>query len=433
MNRRAPWIWAALILPLWIVLILGTHWEPVLRDGWGNLHWHDTHDVSLSSTWRLLLDGWLGSNPRLGQTVTTLLYAPGPYHVIVTPLGALALLYLMTALVLGRAPSVRRADDALVFATTTAIFALCTPQFGAMLFYRPYTGNYTFGLLVNLAWLVPYRLHVEAPRDGRWWWAPLLLVLGLAAGACNEHTGPAFFVLGAATVGWSARARHGIRPWMIAGLLGLAAGYVLLMIAPGHDARYGGLAKQAGLVGRILERGVAENLQIVFSLPFYLVWSLPWIALAWIAHRRTRPAPMPRSQVYALAALALAGVIATFVLLGSPKIGKRLYVHSVALVSMGLAGAVVAQLGAGWAKKAAAALAVIALVYVEVRCLVTYARVGPVGAERLAIIRAAAPGTRVVVPPFPLGAGTWFLGDDLPSNWENTASMFGISAIKVGP
>ena len=429
MNRRAPWIWAALLASLWIVMILCTHWEPVMRDGWGNLHWHEENTLDLHSTWRLVVDGWLGSNPRLGQTVTTLLYSPGPYHVIITPLLELALLWVMAAIVLGRWPSVRRADDALVFATTTAIFALCTPQFGPMLFYRPFMGNYTFGLLVNLVWLVPYRLHVEAPRDGRWWWAPVLLVLGVAAGMCNEHTGPGFLALGIAALVIT----RVIRPWMIAGLLGLAAGYVVLMIAPGHDARYAGLAKQTGIVGRILERGIGENLEIVTVLVIYMLWSLPWIALAIAARRRTTPEPMSARTRQVLWALVAAGVLATFVLLGSPKIGRRLYVHSVALVAMGLSGAVMAQLAASWARKAAAALAIVALIYVEARCLITYATVGPIGAERLAIISGAPPGASVVVPRFPVGAGNWFLGDDLPGNFANTAAMWGLARIDLAP
>jgi drug/metabolite transporter (DMT)-like permease len=298
-----------------------------------------------------------------------------------------------------------------------------------MLFYRPFMGNYLFGLLVNLVWLVPYRLHVEAPRAGRWWWAPLLLVLGVAAGMCNEHTGPAFLALGIAAVVIGRR----VKPWMIAGLVGLAAGYVLLLIAPGHESRYGGLAKQAGLIGRVLERSIGENLEIVTVLAVYMLWSVPWIVLAIVARRRTKPETMSARARYVLWALVAAGVLATFVLLGSPKIGKRLYVHSVALVAMGLTGAVVAQLAAPWAKKAAAALAIAALIYVEARCLLTYARVGPIGAERVALIAGGAPGARVVVPRFPIGAGTWFLGDDLPGTWANTAAMWGLARIDLAP
>lgn len=417
MNRRAPLAWAALVGSLWITMILCTHWEPVVRDGWHNLAYYRTNHLDLAELWRLVKDGWLGSNPRLGQVLTTVLYTPGPLHVILTPLLELVLLWVMTAVTLGRWPSVKRADDALLFATITAVFALTTPQFGPMLFYRPYMGNYTFGLLLNLAWLVPYRFG----GAGRWWYAPLLLGLGVAAGMCNEHTGPAFLGLGGAAVVWAWRRGEGVRAWMIVGLVGLAVGYVLLLVAPGHDARYGGLAKQAGILGRIAERGIGENLRIVAMLVVYAVWSLPWVALG-IASKRAKPEPW-------LVALAAGGLVATLVLLGSPKLGARLYVHSTALVSMAVAGWVVMQLVAPWAKKACAALSVAVLLYVEVRCVITYRVVGAVSEQRLAILDAAAPGSKVTLPRYPYSAGAWFLGDD--TSLDYIANAWGLSAVEL--
>ncbi|MDQ3364502.1 MAG: DUF6056 family protein, partial [Myxococcota bacterium] len=215
MSRGLSW-WAALVLPVWLVLVLCTWWEPVTRDGWGNTYWYVLNDLDPGRLAKYVKDGWLGSNPRLGQTWTLLMYAPGPFHVIVTPLLELAMFGLLTTLALGRWPSVRRADDALVALTVTAVVAACTPQIGAMLFYRPFTGNYLFGLVLNLAWLVPYRLHAETPRAARWWRAPALLVLGVAAGMCNEHTGPAFLALGtlALLAAWQApRAPRAVRAW----------------------------------------------------------------------------------------------------------------------------------------------------------------------------------------------------------------------------
>lgn len=417
MNRRAPILWAALAGSLWLTMILCTHWEPVVRDGWRNLAWHRTHDLDLAEAWRLVKDGWLGSNPRLGQALTTVLYAPGPLHAIVTPLLELALLWVMTAVVLGRWPSVRRADDALLFATMTAVFALTTPQFGPMLFYRPYFGNYTFGLLLNLAWLVPYRFG----GPGRWWYAPVVVALGIAAGMCNEHTGPAFLGLGGAAVVWAWRRGEGVRAWMIAGIVGLAAGYVLLLLAPGHDARYGGLAKQAGVLGRIAERGVGENLAIVGLLVAYCAWALPWLALG-AAARQEKPDRW-------LVALAAAGLLATLALLGSPKLGARLYVHSTALVSMAIAGWVVAQRGTRWASTACAALSAAALLYVEVRCVIAYRATGAISAQRLAILDAAAPGAKVTFPRYPVAAGTWFLGDD--ASLDYVAEAWGLAGVDV--
>jgi len=36
-DRRAPYVWAAIVVPAWLVLMLCTLWEPVLGDGWGHV------------------------------------------------------------------------------------------------------------------------------------------------------------------------------------------------------------------------------------------------------------------------------------------------------------------------------------------------------------------------------------------------------------
>lgn len=438
MKLRGPWVWAAVIIPLWLTLVVCVTWEPIVRDAWSNIFFLRWNKLEPAGVWHLIRDGWLGSNPRLGQTLTTLLYAPGPYHVIVTPLLELSLFLLLTAIALGRRPSIKSADDALVFVTVTALFALCTPQLGPMLFYRPFMGNYTFGLLLNLLWLVPYRFHAAEPRRYRLWWTPLLLVLGVAAGMCNEHTGPAFIGLGTLAVMWSVRRGDRLQPWMIAGLVGLIAGYVLLMVAPGHDARYGGLAKQAGMLERITDRGIGENLVIIGRLALYMLWSLPWIVLAMVARRRQPPPslplpPLPAWQHPALLVIAAAGVVSTLALLASPKLGPRLYVHSIGLIAIALTGWLFAQLAAPWARKALAVLSGAVLAYVCARCLLTYRTVGAISKARVAIIQNAAPGTKVVVPRYPKLPAKWFLGEDFTA--ENlrisTAADYGLGSIEL--
>ena len=341
-GRAASWAWLAVLAPLWLVMVACTRWEPIAYDGWNSIVWHRWNRVEWGTAWDLIDYGWTYSNPRLGQLVTILLYTPGPYHPIITPLLELALFWLMTALALARWPSLRRADDALAFAVVVAITAACTPQLGPMLFYRPYTGNYLVGLAVSLAWLVPYRFRFAPGRGpGRWWWSPALLVLGFAAGMCNEHTGPAFLALGGLAVARSVRRGDGARPWMLAGLAGLLAGYVLLLVAPGNDLRYDGLARQAGILERIGDRGALEDLWLVTRLAVYAAWALPWLLLG-VAARRIAPAPpgeaAGREQRLAWIALAAAGELAALALLASPKLGPRLYFASVALVAIAIAG-----------------------------------------------------------------------------------------------
>ena len=122
---------------------------------------------------------YVHNNPRLGQVLTLLVYTPGPWHEIVTPLVELLLFYLLALHALGRKPSFARVDDALVFATIVGMVALTAPLIGQMLFYRPFTGNYLFGFVIALLFFAPYRLHATAPRDRRWWWIPIMLVAGL--------------------------------------------------------------------------------------------------------------------------------------------------------------------------------------------------------------------------------------------------------------
>lgn len=444
---RAIWWWAALVLPAWLVLALCTYWEPVTRDGWGNTYWYLLNDLDPARLAQYVRDGWLGSNPRLGQTWTLLMYAPGRFHVITTPLLELAMFALLTALALGRWPSVRRADDALAALTVTAVVAICTPQIGPMLFYRPFTGNYLFGLVLNLAWLLPYRFHAAAAPPGRAgsiWWAPALFALGAAAGMCNEHTGPAFLAMGglALALAWRAGARGVVKAWMIAGLVGLAVGYVLLLVAPGHDHRYAGLAKQAGLVERIVDRGAAANFKVVWAFAFYLAHALPWIGLGLAARFVGRPAtadPDPRAlssaNRRALVVLGLAGLACTLTLLASPKLGARLYLASVALAGAAIAGAVHAQLASRWARIACAVLSAGVLAFGAWRCVTTYRVLGPIGEARLRIIQDTPNGQVVVVPRYPPASSRWFLGDDLlvDSLRRALASDYGLSAIELAP
>ena len=471
-RARAAWAWAAVIVPLWLVMVACARWEPITYDGWNNVVWHRWNRVEWGTVWELFVYGWRYSNPRLGQIVTVFLYTPGPYHAIATPLLELALLYLMAAVALGRWPSLRRAGDALAFATVAAITAACTPQFGPMLFYRPYTGNYLFGLAAGLLWLIPYRFHLAPERPpGRWWWAPALLALGLIAGMCNEHTGPAFAGLAVLAIARSVRRGDGVRPWMIAGLVGLLAGFVLLLIAPGNDLRYDGLARQAGILERIRDRGALGDLAIVARLAGYMAWALPWLALGVLARRRAArtsapdpavapaaaataatavtaaaappasataptlaPAPAP-DQRRAWIALAAAGVVAAATLLGSPKLGPRLYFASVALISIAITGWLVAWLSSARLRLACAILSGAVLAFVEIVCVVTYSRVAPAAAERAARIFGSPPDAQVTVPRLPAARGKWFIGDDLLDEGarRTVAARCGLARIDVEP
>ncbi|MEO8705611.1 MAG: DUF6056 family protein [Kofleriaceae bacterium] len=426
MVQHRAWLWwAAIVVPLWALLVYGTYWEPVQGDGWGHILWLREHDVSLASVWQLVRDAWLYENPRIGQTFTMLMYVSPTAHVIVTPVIELVLFALATTFVLGRLPSLRRAGDALAFATVTAIVVACTPQLGSLLFYRPFVGNYTCGHALALAWLLPFRLSSPAARL---WLAPVELVLGFVAGMCNEHTGLA--VIGVAVVVIGVRWRRGEQPrvWMLAALAGFITGYAMLMGAPGQALRYDELATKAGLVERIVERGVVENFEIVGYLVVNVALAIPWLVLGFVA-RRSAPRPLSQEQRASLILAALAGLVATLALLGSPRIGPRLYFASTIAVAIAISGWVIPQLTTAWSRRTCAGLAAIALAVFVSRCLTTYGVAGPIAAERLARIEAASPGSTVIVPRMTVGPTRWFIGDDFAKRRETVALIYSLAAI----
>jgi len=424
-GRATPaWLWwAALVLPLWGMLVLCLHWEPVMRDGWGHRAWHHDNAVGLRTLYDFARESYLIENPRLGQVMTLLAYSDGPYFVIATPLLELAVLAMLTAVALGRWPRLGRADDAFAAAMLTATLAACAPQLGPMLLYRPFTWNYVFGFALNLWWLVPYRLELVEPRPARWWRAPLIFVLGVAAGLCNEHTGVAFVAMAmlATLVAWR---RGGLRAWMITGLVGLLAGYAVLLTAPAQHLRYAGLAQHSGIVERIVDRGVGANLRVLAALAGALAPALLLVAVG-LTRRRPERTIVERASH---GVLALGGLVCALTLLASPKLGPRLYFASVALIAAGLTGWLVDRLRAepagrtarwpsrwiaAWAARGCAIAAAAVLAYVEIRLVAIHRVIGPLGALRADRVEHAPPGAAVTVPRYPFPRSRYFLGDDL--------------------
>ncbi len=430
--RKGGLAWAAVLLPVWAVMIICTHWEPVLRDSWNHLRWHRTHELDLANLWQFTKASYLHTNPRLGQVACLLLHAPGPWHPIVTPIIELGLFYLLTTLALGRWPSWRRSGDALVFATIIAMVLAGARAIGPMLFYRPFTGNYLFGLCLNLAWLVPYRLHAVSRQPRAWWWALPMLVLGFASGLCNEHTSPVVLLAGitALVVFW----RRGERniAWAWSGVLAMLGGTIALIFAPAQSTRYDGLATEQSIVERVVERGVLDNLAIAGWFLVSLLPLLIWIAFAKLGRFREGATSEPSSRRWVeLLAIGMA-VLVVLALFASPKQGDRLYFASTSLVCAAAASWVTR--GAGpHGRRVLAAIASLAIAFVGFQLIATY-RVGHREfTTRLARIEHAAPGTIVRVPHYSLERSRYWLGDDFEVGGVRAAvaRLYGLAGVEL--
>src|SRR6185369_5967259 len=125
----------------------------------------------------------------------------------------------------------------------------------------------------------------------------------------------------------------------------------------------------------------------------------------------------------------------TATLLASPKLGPRLYLATVALIAVALAGWICAQLQARSWRIACAVLSGAAIAYVAFRCVTTYHAVAEIGADRLHQIHGAvSSGSVITVRRYPVAKGRWFLGDDFADSVslrENLAADYGIARIDL--
>ena len=222
------------------------------------------------------------SNPRIGQWLAYLAYKLAAFSPIATPIAYLALALAVTTLGLGRWPCARHAGRTatrdlgfLAIAIGFAWFAL--PRIGMIMFCRAYCANYLYGAVIQLWFLVPLRLG--ATRADRRALAAYF-AFGVVAGMCNEHTGPTLVAFLVGYVLWQRRRAGRIPRLAAAGTLGAIAGFAAIFFAPGQESRYEGLATKVSLVGRLFQRGITSNLDILRD---WVVACAPVLGLAMIA------------------------------------------------------------------------------------------------------------------------------------------------------
>jgi len=418
--------------------------EPFAFDAW-NLA-VDTHaePFSLARLADYGIHEYTHANPRIGQWLAYLAYKLTWFAPLATPLAFLALSLAVTVLGLGRWPSWRRGRDLALWAIALGSLWFAIPRIGMIMFCRAYCANYLYGAVIQLGLLVALRLGRDAPdRDAAWPRALGLAALGIAAGMANEHTGPTLvaFAIGHAIYRQRRLGRPPRLAW--AGALGAAVGFAAIFFAPGQGERYDGLATKVGLVGRLLQRGITNNLDIYRDYVIGCAPVLALIAVALVLDAWSAPpadadavAARRRAALRFLGAAAIAGTLVTATVFVSPKLGPRFYLHSCALVLAAFIGLVDATAASGITSPRRlipfAALAVAASIYAGVRTVPLFLRLDDQSAERLALLTAAPRGAMVTVESFDqVDDSWWFLGDDLrkPNQRELIAGYFDLGGV----
>ena len=413
--------WSRILRALFVAYVTATAvhvgWimahEPFSFDAW-NLA-VDTHAKPI--TLGRFLDYWqfeyTHSNPRLGQAFTYLSYKLEWFAVIATPLMFVGMSLAVFVLGCARWPSWRRGRDLALWAIAIGFIWFSLPQIGKTMFCRSYGANYLYGAVIQLWFLVPLRLAKSAsPAKGA-----AYFVAGVAAGFCNEHTGPALcaFMLGYA---WWTQHRTRVRQTFAwAGAAGVVVGFAAIFFAPGQGQRYEGLAQRVTLFGRLLQRGITGNLDIFRDLVLAaapLLGLLVIVAVIGMGDTVDDAARAARKRALTTIALAMiAGTMVTATIFVSPKLGPRFYLISMALLLAGFVALADAVLVTPRRLAPFVALAVIASIYAATKTVPLFSRLEIESRERLAALEATRPGTTFTAESFEqVDDSWWFLGDD---------------------
>jgi hypothetical protein len=401
-------------------IALDTHAQPFTVPRWLHYYWYEyTH-----------------SNPRFGQALTYLAYKLDDFATLATPIAFAALSLAISVLGLGRFPRVTRGRDAALATLAIGCLWFALPELPRTMFCRAYSANYVYGAAIQLWFLAVMRLVPDgrAPSSACVGYA----MFGLIAGACNEHSGPtlAAFMLGYA---WWTQRRTGAVPTLAwAGAIGATLGFAWIFFAPGQGERYEGLAQRVSLFGRLEQRGIAGNLDILRELLIGAAPVLAMIAIVLILSVGSSREPNEseatarRQAVRGIAGAMIAAVAMAATIFVSPKLGTRFYLLSCALLFAGflaLADAVLVT------RRRLAPFVIVALFasgYAVARTVLIYPHVAREGAARLAALEAAKPGTAFVAEGFDqVEDSWWYIGDDFRDGKKRdlVANYFGLSHV----
>lgn len=414
-------LFVAYVVATFVHIAYVIHHEPFSFDAWNVAIDSGAKPPTVSRFFSFWHQQYTSSNPRLGQPLAYLAYKIMWVDEIVSPLAFLAIVLAGFAIGTGRWPSRKNGRDLAALAIGIGLMWFAAPYFPSYLFCRAYATNYVWAAAVQLWFLVPLCLHERGRAAG----VPATVAYGLAgiaAGMCNEHTGPTLLAFMACYVAWSWWKRRRSLRLAAAGLLGALVGYGLLFFAPGQSQRYDSLAERYGVAEQILVRGLRGNLDILQNLliaaaPLLLVLTFV-IVVGTLAEHRTGAAleearQRQRRSIIVICFCLCAALTIGATIFASPKLGDRFYMHAMLLLLAGVIGAVSAFLNRPRALAPFVGLAILASGYAAARTVPLFTRLSRASDERLAKLASTPRGTVCTLTAWEqIPHSWWFLGDD---------------------
>lgn len=115
------------------------------------------------------------------------------------------------------------------------------PSIGDTVLWMTGSGNYLWGTVLILLFILPYRFYEGKPQNTiqLYVYAFFSFIYGIIAGWTNENTGGATIILAILFISLYKIHKWSIPKWAITGVSGAIIGYLFMIIAPGNMVRAG--------------------------------------------------------------------------------------------------------------------------------------------------------------------------------------------------
>ena len=192
-----------------------------------------------------------------------------------------ALVFMIQTLLIYANVDMKKKYDVRVYALVISFLWIFDPAISNTVFWEDGACNYLFTTTIILGFITYFRKCMSLEKKSTPGVIVTVTVLGILAGWCNENTsgGAILFILMILFLKWrEKRSLSFVKPWMICGLAGSIASFMVMFLNPANFSRAeGGASKEAhtGLVGMM-----ARFLKMILNIKnHYIVITLMFVAL----------------------------------------------------------------------------------------------------------------------------------------------------------
>lgn len=225
-----------------VAIFLCAYYYPISRD---DFFYYKSFGISVFEEYKI---AYFEGNPRIGQFFTNLVMRDvflKSFYAVFLFFSFFVVIFLN---VFRRLPSIKSTFDVCTLIGMMGIFSFLIYVFGEMFFYGSFSGNYTLSVvfyMLFLYFITDYYIYDKNHFSSSKWSIPIIFIVGIYTGMCNEHVPPVLISLSfLASFIYFIKNKKLPNFKILLYQFTLIIGYLLLFFAPANSVKYKSLGKE---------------------------------------------------------------------------------------------------------------------------------------------------------------------------------------------